>query len=87
MDTPVRTKGPGVVGVVEGVVVLPVVQVPQHVLRVLAGGGAEGTVRAPYIASTCTLHCTALHSMLGTRGANAVTFGVPFLLATGAQLS
>ena len=46
MDAPVGTKGPGVVGVVEGVVMLPIVQVPQHVLRVLAAGGAEGTVRA-----------------------------------------
>ena len=36
----VGTKGPGVVSVVEGVVVL-IIQVPQHVLCVLAAGGAE----------------------------------------------
>ena len=48
MDAPVRTEGQDVdgVGEVEGVEVLPVVQVPQHGLRALAAGGAEGTVRA-----------------------------------------
>ena len=48
MDAPVRTESQGVdgVGVVEGVEVLPVVQVPQHVLCVLAARGAEGTIWA-----------------------------------------
>ena len=47
-DAPVGAEGERVdgVGVVEGVEVLAVVEVPEHRLGVLTAGGTEGAVRA-----------------------------------------